>query len=647
MRTLFLLVSLIFLGSEGSVVSQGKAPWTHQFQLDSPKIKVEWRSLTENGSSNPWLEMQISGETKGGYIGFGFSENGGMNGADLAIGWIDEKGQVFMKDFHGVGNNPVLDKEQNYEALSGKLENGITTIKFRRQWFTCDKDDIEIRNDTMRIMWALGSSVPSITADNNVTGLTWHGLNTRGVQSVFIHDTAFADPFPDEVPEKFPGVKQWDLVMNNTIDKEQTTYFCKIVKFPFLEKKHHMIGWKPILTPENRPNVHHITFYECMVPPEHGGTENLFEKHTMHTGGRCYTKNMPPEWTKHCVTFLFVWVAGGEGEMFPQHVGSPLGEPHGGATYFMMEVHYDNPTRKVFHDKSGVRIFYTDKLRENDGSVMLMGYRITPFLLLPPKQPNFVMHGICSSECTEQALPPTGIKVINTLLHGHLSMRKLRLRHFRGGKELPLIAKDDYYDFNYQQSRTLQEEITVLPGDELITECEYETTQNNRMVLGGLSTTQEMCQTFFIYYPRINLMQCTSQYEFTEFFKPLGIREVNGTVLKQIKMPYNPSGEFDPPDDAKELEESGEGDDFHSLYDHINIVDTGKSVAQQIKEMNWTDTTIAKKIEKQWQHGRHYAYCTGHGRKRYPLKKYIMDYPTISKPAEKEDPFCKAKQSLE
>lgn len=39
----------------------------------------------------------------------------------------------------------MLDKEQNYEALSGKLENGITTIKFRRQWFTCDKDDIEIR----------------------------------------------------------------------------------------------------------------------------------------------------------------------------------------------------------------------------------------------------------------------------------------------------------------------------------------------------------------------------------------------------------------------------------------------------------------------------------------------------------------------
>jgi len=31
------------------------------------------------------------------------------------------------------------------------------------------------------------------------------------------------------------------------------------------------------------------------------------------------------------------------GEMMPLHVGSPLGEIHGGATYFMFEVHYDNP----------------------------------------------------------------------------------------------------------------------------------------------------------------------------------------------------------------------------------------------------------------------------------------------------------------
>jgi len=33
--------------------------------------------------------------------------------------------------------------------------------------------------------------------------------------------------------------------------------------------------------------------------------------------------------------------------MLPKHVGSPLGEQHGGATYFMMENHYDNPELKT------------------------------------------------------------------------------------------------------------------------------------------------------------------------------------------------------------------------------------------------------------------------------------------------------------
>lgn len=74
--------------------------------------------------------------------------------------------------------------------------------------------------------------------------------------------------------------------------------------------------WKPILSKETAKNVHHIVFYECMIPVELGGTENVFEAHTQRQTGRCYTKNMPPEWSKHCVTFLFVWVVGSEGKLF-------------------------------------------------------------------------------------------------------------------------------------------------------------------------------------------------------------------------------------------------------------------------------------------------------------------------------------------
>lgn len=34
------------------------------------------------------------------------------------------------------------------------------------------------------------------------------------------------------------------------------------------------------------------------------------------------------------------------GENLPNHVGFPIGEEYGGANYFVMEIHYDNPSLK-------------------------------------------------------------------------------------------------------------------------------------------------------------------------------------------------------------------------------------------------------------------------------------------------------------
>lgn len=48
-----------------------------------------------------------------------------------------------------------------------------------------------------------------------------------------------------------------------------------------------------------------------------------------------------------------------------------------------------------------------------------------------------------------------------------LSGRKLRLRHFRDGIELPWLSTDDNYNFDYQQNRPLLEEVKILPGDQL------------------------------------------------------------------------------------------------------------------------------------------------------------------------------------
>ena len=82
-----------------------------------------------------------------------------------------------------------------------------------------------------------------------------------------------------------------------------------------------------------------------------------------------------------------------------------------------------------------------------------------------------------------QAIPQDGIKVFQVFLHTHLTGREIHVRHFRNGKELSPIASDTNYDFNYQQARILPEPVTVLPGDVLLTECVYDTTDRHNVTL--------------------------------------------------------------------------------------------------------------------------------------------------------------------
>jgi len=63
----------------------------------------------------------------------------------------------------------------------------------------------------------------------------------------------------------------------------------------------------------------------------------------------------------------------------------------------------------------------------------------------------------------------------------------MRLRHFRGGEELPWIIYDEFYDSDYQQNINLEKEVKVLPGDHLMVECQYRT--KKEVMLGQMCTT--------------------------------------------------------------------------------------------------------------------------------------------------------------
>lgn len=131
----------------------------------------------------------------------------------------------------------------------------------------------------------------------------------------------------------------------------------------------------------------------------------------------------------------------------------------------------------------------------------------------------------------------------------------MRLRHLRAGRELPDILSDSGYDFNFQASRDpAGGERLVLPGDELIMDCQYETARREEVTFGGLSTRDEMCLGFILYYPRSRLADCRSLPTPKTFLSAFGVREVQGGAFDKLAAFLGHLGEDDQEKEEEEEE---------------------------------------------------------------------------------------------
>ncbi|CAG7815998.1 unnamed protein product [Allacma fusca] len=78
------------------------------------------------------------------------------------------------------------------------------------------------------------------------------------------------------------------------VPKKKSNYHCKLLKFPKLHQKHHIIGYLPIIQPEYKHLIHHYTLLKCGVPPFVNKTpKEIFEPFLDHPGATCYTDRVP------------------------------------------------------------------------------------------------------------------------------------------------------------------------------------------------------------------------------------------------------------------------------------------------------------------------------------------------------------------
>ncbi|XP_064118161.1 DBH-like monooxygenase protein 1 isoform X2 [Macrobrachium nipponense] len=617
----------------------GVMKFQHQAILDQTGAFVMlWSPLEDE------IHIEIQVETTG-FIGIGFSPSGGMKGADIVLAWVDDfTGELHVHDRHATGMMiPFIDKQQDITVAGGYQNDTHTVLRFSRPWNTCDDpEDMKLSGDTTRVIWAYSYRDPEGDMDMGIH-------DQRGTKSIYLREPRFSLPTFSE------DVKSIDFLTEEVKlpDHLDTIYWCQIYRIPGLVTKNHLIGYTPVIQNGNHEQVHHILLYEC-----HVNESSVHYEQWLIAGGRqCLTANMPTSWY-YCSHTIIAWAIGSEGELFPEHVGLPLGEAYGGADYYMMQIHYDNPKLKTgVVDSSGLRLYYTDQTRELDGGVIMLGSDVEPTMIIPPRQ-HWRTTGICSGDCT-QSFPKDGIRIFQGLLHAHLLGRAIAVRHIRNGVELPTVFKDMNYDFNYQQQRVLKEEMVVMPGDTLIVECDYDSTRKAIPTFGGEDTDDEMCLAYFTYYPRMQISRCLSVPTVSQIYKPLGVQKVyfedkssgktfpltdgytgmDTNRIKEMDKKFleNPSGDFQELDISLALKrivaKSPKEYENRTLYDMLHDSRT------------WQDPKVLAELQDLTNYGTHKSICGRVNHTRIQRAAATVRYPDFIAFKPLEDEACSPSHS--
>ncbi|XP_066249542.1 tyramine beta-hydroxylase isoform X1 [Euwallacea similis] len=444
------------------------------------------------------LSFEIHLPSTFGWFAFGFSDRGNPFPADYCLLWKSSRSKSaklqlmdLWADEKGVLD---LDRHQDCTNFRQKTVKTVTKFTFKRKFDTCDNRDYIIEDGTTHIVWSRGSERLVSPKGLNITASSKENF---GMIRVSLLKNLHANT---ELPSH---VEAEDFLTDQVkVPAEETTYWCKVFKLKekFL-RKHHIYQYEANIQSSSEGLVHHMELFHC---------ETNAKEHIPMYNGNCFVPERPQK-TQLCKRVLAAWAMGAQPFTYPEEAALPLGGENFNP-YVMLEIHYNNPElKKGFIDSSGIRFYVSDKLRRMDAGIIELGLEYTDKMAIPPGQESFPLTGYCISSCTSEGLPSEGITIFGSQLHTHLTGIRVYTRHFDvHGNELPELDRDNHYSTHFQEIRRLKRSVKVLPGQVLMTRCDYCTTDRQNITLGGFSISDEMCVNYVHYYPHAQLEVCKS-----------------------------------------------------------------------------------------------------------------------------------------
>ncbi|CAF0955087.1 unnamed protein product [Adineta ricciae] len=487
----FCLILSVLLFPNSSAISSPIQPYTsyrYSTELQSNVADLWWTVNETKQEIIFELHMKTTG-----WIALGISPAGGMKGADIGLGWVDQKGQVHFQDRYAKNyTRPIVDTTtSDWFGLQGREENGWTAIQFKRLLDTCDTMDVPIKSGTNILIFAYGLEDPDMSEPQ---GIIYYHDNRRGSRIIPLR--SYGNPSPED---KFAGLDYFDFQLNNyNVPVDSTTYHCKVYKVPSnLTERRHAIAHKTIIGEGNIDIVHHLLMYEC-------NPTAVFDDNNLPDG---LCDAIYQQLTECSANIATGWAVGGDHIVeFPEIAGYPVGGDFE-IKYYMIQMHYDNPKQlSNRRDNSGIRFYLGKELRQEELGYLTLGADSTPVsIAIPPRSDRFVIDSYCTASATK-VIPKSGITVTTAFPHTHLQGRTVWTKIIRNGTAVDYLFNGDAYDFNYQFENRLPKPVKLYPGDELATRCVYNTMDKNQTTTGGERTQDEMCLHMFTYYPRMKNM---------------------------------------------------------------------------------------------------------------------------------------------
>lgn len=419
-----------------------------------------------------------------GYLALGFSETGAMTGADMAVGYKDQNGTFIFENRHAAGFiTPQVssDQEKNMRFQEGRQENGVTSFVFeKRNKAECVQNQVDVAVDAWQwFIYAFSEENTFAQHSPGNMGKEYVKLGTgKAVSTNDVRDVANAKNFSIVQPEL-------------TVPTQETTYCYTLHKMPE-GKKNYLLGERPN---DSSPLLHHLVLYACYnLPNEY-----------MEMLGKEPNCNYE-EFSNPCNGFVTEWAPGMSGRTFEPGYGKPFGGDL--YEYVMLETHYNNPNGvEGVKDNASYTFFYSDESVDTEvGTLTLGDLQVEGWFLEPGKE--LVSHStVCTPECTDQ-WPTDGITAVSVFHHMHYRGRNAQVQIIRDGKEITPLSTLRDFEYGYQFSKSL-DSIKLLPGDKLITTCEYDTSNDTEPVPGGLPSKAEMCFAWVDYYPANTVLACT------------------------------------------------------------------------------------------------------------------------------------------